>query len=121
MQNKTFTQTTIVATSQTAEEYGSGLLPVYATPALIGFMENTAMKMIELPADSSSVGILMNMKHLKASAVGATITCTATITEVDGRKYTFAIKAMDESGDVVGEAIHERFVVNVEKFMSKVK
>lgn len=121
MQNQPFTQTITVLDSQTAAEYGSGLLPVFATPALIGLMENTAMKMIELPEGSSSVGISINMKHLKASPVGATITCTANIIEVDGRKYSFDIKAFDESGDLIGEAIHERFVVNIEKFMGKLK
>jgi len=121
MLNNSFSQTITVNESQTATEYGSGLLPVYATPALIGFMENTAMQLIELPADSSSVGISINMKHLKASPVGAKITCTATITEIEGRKYCFEIKAIDESGDIIGEALHERFVVNIEKFMSKLK
>lgn len=121
MQTNSFTQTITVLDSQTAAEYGSGLLPVFATPALIGLMENTAMKMIELPEDSSSVGISINMKHLKASPVGAKISCTANISEVDGRKYCFEIKAFDESGDLIGEAIHERFVVNIEKFMGKLK
>jgi len=119
MSNKTFTQTIIVKESQTALEYGSGLLPVFATPALIGLMENTAMQLIELPEGNSSVGISINMKHLKASPVGAEIVCTASITEIDGRKYSFEIKATDTSGDLIGEATHERFVVNVEKFMSK--
>ena len=120
MSNKTFTQSIIVKETQTAAEYGSGLLPVFATPALIGLMENTAMQLIELPEGSSSVGISINMKHLKASPVGAEITCIATITEVDGRKYSFEIKANDASGDLIGEAIHERFVVNIDKFMSKI-
>lgn len=119
MLNKTFSQTIIVNENQTAEEYGSGLLPVFATPALIGLMENTAMQLIELPEGSSSVGISINMKHLKASPVGAEIVCTATIKEIDGRKYSFEIKATDASGDIVGEATHERFIVNIEKFMSK--
>jgi len=121
MLKNSFSQTITVTESQTATEYGSGLLPVYATPALIGFMENTAMQLIELPAESSSVGISISMKHLKASPVGAKITCTVAIKEVDGRKYSFEIKATDESGDLIGEATHERFVVNIEKFLSKLK
>jgi len=119
MFKKSLSQTITVKESQTATEYGSGLLPVFATPALIGLMENTAMQLIELPEGSSSVGISINLKHLKASPIGAEIKCTATLVEVDGRRYTFEIKATDASGDVIGEATHERFVVNVEKFMSK--
>jgi len=119
MLKKSLSQKITVKETQTAAEYSSGLLPVFATPALIGLMENTAMQLIELPKGSSSVGISINLKHLKASPIGAEIKCTATLVEVDGRRYTFEIKATDTSGDLIGEATHERFVVNVEKFMSK--
>ena len=121
MTNKSLTQTIQVKKPQTAAEYGSGLLPVFATPALIALMENTAMQLIELPEGSSSVGTAINMKHLKASPVGAEIKCTATLVEVDGRRYAFEIIATDASGDIIGEANHERFVVNIEKFMSKIQ
>jgi fluoroacetyl-CoA thioesterase len=82
-------------------------------------MENTAMQLIELPEGSSSVGISINMKHLKASAIGETIHCTATVTAIDGRRYYFELKATDSTGDLIGEGTHERVVVNIEKFMSK--
>jgi predicted thioesterase len=121
MPNKSLTQTIQVKENQTANQYGSGLLPVFATPALIALMENTAMQLIELPEGSSSVGISVNIKHLKASAIGETICCTATITGIDGRKYSFDLKATDSSGDLIGEGTHERVVVNIEKFMSKCK
>ena len=121
MTTKTFTQTIIVNETQTADQLGSGLLPVFATPALIALMENTAMQLIELPEGCSSVGTGISMKHLKASPIGAKIVCTAAITEVEGRRYTFEIKAFDESGDLIGEATHERFVVNVEKFLGKLQ
>ena len=110
MLNPSFSQTIQVKENQTASHYGSGLLPVFATPALISLMENTAMQLIELSEGSSSVGISINMKHLKASAISETICCTATITEVDGRRYCFELKATDSSGDL-----------NIEKFMSKCK
>lgn len=119
MSQKTFTQTIVVNENQTASQYGSGLLPVFATPALIALMENTAMQLIDLPEGSSSVGISINMQHVKATAVGKEVHCEATITANEGRKYIFRITATDETGDVIGEATHERVVVNVEKFMSK--
>ncbi len=121
MENKIFSQTIIVNASQTADHYGSGALPVFATPALIGLMENTAMKMIDLPAGSSSVGISISTSHVKASPVGAEITCTAEITQVEGRKYSFKIFAKDKSGDIIGEGTHQRVVVDIERFMSKVQ
>ena len=119
MSEKSITQTIIVNESQTASQFGSGLLPVFATPALIALMENTAMQLIELPEGSSSVGISINMQHLKANLVGSAVHCKATVTAVEGRKYSFYITATDDNGDLLGECIHERMVINVEKFMSK--
>jgi predicted thioesterase len=121
MVNSTFIQTIQVSENQTAIFLGSGTLPVFGTPALVALMENTAMQLLSvLPVEDTSVGISMNMKHLKASPVGASIECCATISAIEGRKYIFAIKAIDASGDLIGEGIHERVVVNIDKFMSKI-
>ncbi|HLP05774.1 MAG TPA: thioesterase family protein [Paludibacter sp.] len=117
--NNTFTQTLTVDESQTASNFGSGLLPVFATPALVAFMENTAMKLVELPEGASSVGTEIHVRHLKASPIGAKIQCTAILNSVEGRKYSFSLQATDESGDLIGEGTHERFVVDIERFMSK--
>ena len=117
----TLTQTIIVQEHQTASQYGSGLLPVFATPALVALMENTAMQLIELPEGSSSVGISISVNHLKASPVGSEIKCKATITAVEGRKYNFELVATDATGNIIGEGIHERVVIDIEKFMSKLK
>ena len=119
--NKSNSQTIEVQESQTAESLGSGLLAVFSTPALIALMENTAMKIIELTDDLSSVGTFISVHHLKASPVGESITCKAQLTENEGRKYKFAIQAFDSSGELIGEGIHERFVINIEKFMAKLK
>ena len=114
-------QTITVSSFQTAESLGSGLLPVFSTPALVALMENTAMHLIDTPDGKSSVGVMIQVKHLKASPVGAKITCTATLVANEGRGYSFELVATDESGDRVGEGTHERVLIDVEKFMSKVK
>jgi len=121
MLNSSFSQTIQVSENQTAAFLGSGTLSVFGSPALIALMENTAMKLlINIPKDSTSVGISMNMQHLKASPVGATIKCTATLINIEGRKYTFKIEAIDEMGNLIGKGIHERVEVNIGKFMSKI-
>jgi predicted thioesterase len=120
MQLKSFSQTIQVTENQTAIQYGSGLLPVFATPALIALMENTAMQLISLPDGSSSVGISINMQHVKVSPVGADIQCTATVSSIEGRKYTFEIIATDRSSEIIGKATHERVIVDIKKFMSKI-
>lgn len=115
-----YEQEMIVTEFHTAEKLGSGSLPVFATPALVAFMESTAMKLLAyLPKSDTSVGTLINIQHLKASAVGEKICCTARITETDGRRYAFYLEATDSFGDIVGKGTHERSVVNIERFMSK--
>ena len=65
------------------------------------------------------VGIALSISHDAPSPIGATITATATVTAVEGRKISFAIEASDGVG-IIGKGTHERFVINNEKFMSKV-
>jgi len=117
----TLTRTMTVGNEHLASRVGSGGLDVYATPSMIAFMEGTALKAVQeyLPETSSTVGTAVNIKHLKASPLGATITCEATVTEVDGRRLVYCVKAFDTVGELIGEGIHERFVVDMERFMAK--
>lgn len=121
MHNKEFSQTITVLEKDTAASLGSGLLPVYATPSMIALMENTAMKMIPLQENESSVGIHISVNHLKATAIGKKISCKAICTEADGNKYSFKLLVTDETGEIVGEGEHKRAVVDIERFMSRVK
>ena len=61
---------------------------------------------------------MLNVKHLAASPIGITITCTATLTEIDGRRLVFSLEASDEKGPI-GEGTQERFIIDVERFMAK--
>ena len=112
----------VVVASETnsAKTLGSGDMDVFATPAMVALMENAAMLAVaaHLPEGSATVGTQMNTSHIKASALGATITASAELTEVEGRKLTFAVKAWDEKG-TIGEGVHTRFVVDRERFLSK--
>ena len=119
-QGNSFSQTIQVTENQTATHFGSGLLPVFATPALIALMENTAMQLVTCTEGSSSVGISIDMHHLKASRIGAIIQCTATIMAIEGKKYTFEIVATDSDKEIIGKAIHKRVIVDIDKFMSKI-
>jgi fluoroacetyl-CoA thioesterase len=116
------TTTKTVGKDDTAAVYGSGLLNVFSTPALIAFMEQTAMKAVEacLNEGEGTVGTEVNVRHLKATAVGQTVTCTATLEEVNGRRLLFHVEANDESGKI-GEGHHERFIIDNEKFMKKIE
>lgn len=110
----------LVNDKNTAEVYGSGDLPVYATPAMIGLMEYTASSSVlpHLPEEQTTVGTLVNVKHLAATPVGMKITCESELIEIDRRRLVFNVKAFDECG-IIGEGIHERFIIDREKFMAK--
>ncbi|MGL5980308.1 MAG: thioesterase family protein [Phocaeicola sp.] len=117
----THTSHAVVAEENTAATLGSGDLAVFATPAMVALMENAAMKAVAelLPVGSTTVGSMIEATHLKPSPLGASITATATLTQIEGRKLVFAIEARDEQG-VIGNATHVRYVVDREKFMQKI-
>ena len=117
-----FESTVVVSQSNTAATLGSGDMDVFATPAMVALMENAAMLAVaaHLPEGSATVGTQMNTSHIKASPLGATITASAELVAIDGRKLSFTVKAWDTQG-VIGEGTHTRFVVDRERFLSKVK
>lgn len=112
---------TTVTEDDTAKKIGSGLLDVFSTPSLVALMESTAQSSISdvLPCGYGTVGIEMNVKHIKATPVGMKVRCESVLTEVDRRKLTFKIEAYDEAGKI-GEAVHSRFVIENEKFLKKI-
>ena len=111
-----------VAAESTADYIGSGDLAVLATPAMCALMENAAMMAVasQLEAGQTTVGTALAIEHSRATAVGRTVSATAVLTEVNGRELKFNIAARDEVG-IIGEGTHTRFIVDREKFMSKLK
>ena len=106
--------------SVTAIRMGSGDMPVLATPAMMALMENAAMLAVaaELPEGCTTVGGHIESSHLRPSKIGDKVTATAEVTKVDGKKIEFKVSA--HSGDILlGEGTHLRFIVDRERFMSK--
>ncbi|WP_307768730.1 hotdog domain-containing protein [uncultured Bacteroides sp.] len=114
--------TTTVTAANTALTMGSGDMEVFATPAMVALMENAAMKAVapHLPEGSTTVGAMMQTSHIKPSAPGETVTAEAVLQEVDGRKLTFRVTASDSEG-TIGEGIHIRYIVDRERFLSRLK
>lgn len=110
----------LVREEHTAKSMGSGTLAVFATPAMIALMEQTAAESVEdlLGEGKTSVGTLMNAEHLAATPVGMKVTCKSVLIAIDGRKLTFEVEAYDETG-LIGKAHHERFTVDAERFLEK--
>lgn len=109
-----------VTPEMTAAAMGSGALEVLATPSMIALMEGTAQEAVQnlLEDGQGTVGTRIDARHLAATPVGMEVTCTAEVTEVDRRRIVFTVKAKDEK-EVIGEGIHERFVIDNEKFFAK--
>lgn len=112
---------TIVTEADTAKRLLSGQLPVYATPALIAFIEYTCEESVRycLEPGTGTVGTKLDVKHLAASPIGAHIRCESTLCEIDRRRLVFSVKVYDDF-ELVGEGTHERFIINEEQFMAKV-
>ena len=109
-----------VTDAVTAIKMGSGDMPVLATPAMMALMENAAMLAVasELPEGSTTVGGHIESSHLKPSKIGDKVSATAEVIKVDGKKIEFKVSAY--SGDtLLGEGTHLRFIVDKERFMSK--
>ena len=115
-----YESTALVSPTNTAVAMGSGDMEVFATPSMVALMENAAMLCVadKLPEGSATVGVEISTSHIKASKLGAAITASATLVEVDGRRLTFEVKAWDSDGDI-GKGKHVRYIVDREKFLSK--
>ncbi len=114
-------QTALTVTDEkTAVSYGSGGIDVFATPAMIGIMENAAMKAVEayLPEGMSTVGIRLDVQHMAATPKGMRVYAEAKLMEVKGKKLLFEVVAYDDE-ERIGEGIHERFIIEKQSFMKK--
>lgn len=109
----------IVSPRDTASQYGSGSLEVFATPAMVALMEKTAMLCIAncLEENQNSVGTEINVKHIKATPLGEAVLCIAELIEIDRSKLVFKVEAFDTKG-MIGLGTHKRFLIDEQKFMA---
>lgn len=117
-----YTSSVVVEKSNCASAVGSGGLEVFATPSMVALMENAAMNAVApyLPEGSTTVGSEINVAHNRPSGVGAVVTATAELVAVEGRRLQFKVVAED-GGGAIGEGTHVRYIVDAERFLSKVK
>ena len=112
----------LVTDEDTASRWGSGLVPVFSTPALVGLMESTAVQALagHLQPGQTTVGGHIDVRHLAATPVGMKVRARAELTAVEGRKLVFKIQAWDAL-ELIGEADHDRFVIDEAKFLAKLQ
>jgi fluoroacetyl-CoA thioesterase len=111
-----------VTDEMTARMQGSGSLEVLATPAMIALMEAAACNTLNpyLEEGMTSVGIEVAVRHVSASPVGERIRAEATIIGVEGRRIMFELRAWDER-ELIGEGSHIRYVIDIERFFSRLR
>lgn len=113
--------TTMVTHENTAAAVGAGGVEVFSTPMMIALMENAAWAATanDLDAGSVTVGTVVNVRHLGATPIGQHVRATAELVEIDGRRLVFNVEAYDEQKKI-GEGQHERFIVNLERFLQRI-
>ena len=111
-----------VTPAMSAARVGSGLVDVFATPMLVALVEQTCYESVlpHLDEGQGTVGTLVNVSHVSATPIGRRVWCDSELTEVGRRRLVFNVKAFDEAG-LIGEGSHERFVIDTDRFMEKLK
>jgi len=107
-----------VTFNDTAAYYGSGMVEVFATPAMIALMEHTAMKAVlgYLPEGYKTVGTEVCVKHFKATPMNKVVRCEARLEKKDGQKLFYTVLAFDNEGPI-GSGTHSRYIINTKEFM----
>ncbi len=111
----------ILVTSEVSIDFlGQEGARVLSTPHMIGYMERTCRDTVLplLDPGYDTVGTQVNVWHLAASPIGMVVTFTAEVISVDGRRVQFRVEAQDEK-EKIGEGTHERAIINVAKFATR--
>jgi fluoroacetyl-CoA thioesterase len=113
---------TMVTYENTAAAIGAGGVEVFGTPMLIALMENASWKAVAGALDEGyvTVGTHVNISHLAATPLGQQVRASAELIKIDERRLIFNVVAYDER-QKVGEGQHERTIVNLERFLGRVK
>jgi predicted thioesterase len=113
----------IVTPEHLADRFKDAMLPpVLATPIMIMMMENAALNAIKpyLDANESALGTRVDVRHLAATPVGRSVTATAEVVAVEGRRIEFRIDATDGI-EQIGSGMHERIIIDRTKFAERLK
>jgi predicted thioesterase len=111
-----------VTDDDTALSLGSGSLEVLATPRLLAWCEAATCAAVEgaLTDEQTSVGTRVQLEHVGASAVGASVRVTATVVYVDGRLLRFEVVAEQApEAKVVAHGEVTRVVVDRDRFLAR--
>ena len=109
-----------VSDRTTAKSMNSGTLDVLSTPFLIAKMEESAWRSVQsvLKENESTVGCVIEVKHLSPTPIGMTVKCISTITQINNRDLLFKVEAFDEQG-LIATGQHKRVIIETQHFLNK--
>lgn len=115
------THAVVVTADRLATTVGSGNAAVYASPMLVAAFEAAAVNCVErlLPDGYQSLGTHLDVTHTAPTPLGLTVTASAVLTTINGRKLTFAVSAQD-GVEIIGTGTHTRIVVDTPRFLARV-
>jgi predicted thioesterase len=99
-----------------------GSYKVFATWAMTRMVEMTASGLIapHLKPEQGQVGIYILIRHMGPTPVGKSVRAEAELVGIDKRRLSFKIKVFDDV-EQVGEADHDRFIVDLDKYFAKLE
>jgi len=111
-----------VTEAVSARHIGSGDLRVYATPAMVALIERASVALLAplLPPGHSTVGTGLSIRHLAPTPLGKTMRVRVEVVSVDGGRIGLRAEVWDEV-EKVGEAEHQRAVIDVARFLRRVE
>jgi predicted thioesterase len=97
---------------------GPGVPSMYSTPSMVGLIEGTCVRLISkyVDAGEQSVGFRVDVKHLAPTAIGKSVTAKVALREINGRRCIFDVEVHSEDGVKIGEGMHERAIINIDRF-----
>lgn len=103
-----------------APAVGSGRAPVFASPSMVALMEAAAVAAVDhlLPGGHQTLGTHLDVAHVAATPEGLSVTATAILRSVEGRKLTFAVEARDDV-ELIGKGTHTRVIVDDKRFLAR--
>jgi len=111
-----------VTLAVSATHMGSGSMGVFATPAMVGLIERTAMDLVQpaLAENETTVGVEVHVRHLAATPLGMHVRARVELVAVEGRFLTFQAEVFDDK-EKVGEGTHKRAIIRSDRFMARMQ
>ncbi len=111
-------QSFIVIPEMGVTHFRAGAPSVLSSPAMIGLLERTCVELLTpfMDQNEQTVGFHVDVKHLAPTKIGQSITITATLEEIENKRFRFAVEAVNDQGVKIGAGIHRRALIDLSKF-----